>query len=79
MMYSQVVFALLFDWGIWHILPSRWNIVGGLVVMGSTLWAALQKTAPVKKEKLKDGVVDEERPLLGDHGSERALARRDTQ
>ena len=66
MMYSQVVFALLFDWGIWRIVPSTWSIMGGLVVIASTLWAALQKPQP-SKEKVSDEVAqDEERPLLGE-------------
>ena len=73
MMYSQIVFALLFDWGIWGVLPGTWSIVGGVMVMTSTLWAALQKSAPPEPDtqKQEDAVSDEERPLLGEQGPSR--------
>lgn len=70
MMYTQVLFALLFDWGIWGILPRPWSIVGGLVVMASTFWAALQKTPPPRPKPRKNSIGDEERPLLGDRNED---------
>lgn len=63
MLYTQVLFALAFDWGIWGVLPGGWSLFGGAIVIASTLWSALQKTKkPVVKD---DGVVDEESALLG--------------
>jgi drug/metabolite transporter (DMT)-like permease len=65
MLYTQIIFALLFDWGIWGILPTTWSIVGGIIVMASTLWAALQKPQTAVKDH-KHMVADEESPLLGE-------------
>ena len=70
MMYSQIVFALLFDWGIWGTVPSTYGIIGGCMVMVSTLWAALHKTQPSKGKAPKDIVEDEERPLLRERESD---------
>jgi len=68
MLYLQIVFALGFDWGIWGVIPGKWSLVGGAIVIASTLWSALQKVQQVKNvgdEGLKDRVVDEESALLG--------------
>jgi drug/metabolite transporter (DMT)-like permease len=70
MMYSQIVFALLFDWGIWGVLPGRWSLVGGVVVVISTFWAAVQKPVEDKGKGMKVDEVDEERPLLGERSGE---------
>jgi drug/metabolite transporter (DMT)-like permease len=68
MMYTQVIFALAFDWGIWGVLPGFWSIIGGAIVIVSTLWSALQKTpkAPATDDS-KSPVIDEESSLLGAH------------
>ena len=59
MMYTQIVFALLLDWGIWNILPGIWSIVGGLIVLASTLWVAVQKVEEqTATTKTKDGDVE---------------------
>ncbi|TVY27918.1 putative transport protein [Lachnellula hyalina] len=34
MMYTQVIFALGFDWAIWGVLPSAWSWFGGAIVVG---------------------------------------------
>lgn len=68
MLYAQIVFALGFDWAIWGVLPGGWSLVGGGIVIVSTLWIALMKTGrkEAKKEGGRDaGVVDEESALLG--------------
>lgn len=65
MLYSQIVFALLFDWTIWGVIPGTWSLIGGAIVIASTLWAALQPSQKPTKESSKTAVVDEERPLLG--------------
>jgi drug/metabolite transporter (DMT)-like permease len=65
MLYTQVVFALIFDWSIWGVLPGTWSIVGGLIVIASTLWSALQKSQKPVKDIPKTAVVDEESALLG--------------
>jgi drug/metabolite transporter (DMT)-like permease len=65
MLYTQVVFALLFDWSIWGVLPGTWSIVGGTIVIASTLWSALQKPQKAVKDASKAAIVDEETALLG--------------
>lgn len=65
MLYTQVVFALLFDWSIWGVLPSSAGMVGGAIVVASTLWSALQKPKEAGKETQKAKAVDEETALLG--------------
>jgi drug/metabolite transporter (DMT)-like permease len=80
MLYSQVIFALVFDWGIWGVLPGRWSIFGGLIVIASTLWSALQKTPKPATDDPKSIVVDEESALLGaqTEGVEDTLRRRES-
>lgn len=70
MLYTQVIFALMFDWLIWSVLPGGWSLVGGAVVVASTLWSALQKQTPTVdkgkgREIAKKTVPDEETALLG--------------
>lgn len=78
MLYIQVIFALIFDWAIWGVLPGRLSILGGSIVIVSTLWAALQKTQPPKVISPKASIIDEETALLGAQaqGSEEAFERR---
>jgi drug/metabolite transporter (DMT)-like permease len=78
MLYTQVIFALLFDWTIWGVIPGTWSIVGGLIVIGSTLWSALQKPQSIVKDTSKSGVIDEESALLGNQADdvEEAVQRR---
>jgi drug/metabolite transporter (DMT)-like permease len=64
-MYTQVLFALMFDWAIWGVLPGVWSIFGGFIVIASTLWAALQKTQPAGRTAPKSPIADEETALLG--------------
>ena len=65
MMYTQVIFALAFDWGIWGVIPGAWSLFGGAIVIASTLWSALQKTKQPASDPMKSTVVDEESALLG--------------
>lgn len=68
MMYLQVVFALGFDWGIWGVIPGGWSLVGGAIVIASTLWSALHKGHQGNTKTgdgVKDAIVDEESALLG--------------
>ncbi|RDW57442.1 hypothetical protein BP6252_13780 [Coleophoma cylindrospora] len=71
-MYAQVLFALAFDWGIWGVLPSRWSLFGGAIVIVSTLWSALQKNTTAATPTKT--ITDEESPLLGENNG--ALDRR---
>ncbi|KAH7085206.1 hypothetical protein BKA63DRAFT_13321 [Paraphoma chrysanthemicola] len=64
MLYVQIIFALAFDWGIWGVIPGAWSMVGGAIVICSTLWSALQK--PVVKVEKSRAAADEESALLGE-------------
>ncbi|KAL3428206.1 duf6 domain-containing protein [Phlyctema vagabunda] len=77
MMYTQVLFALSFDWAIWGVLPGRWSLFGGAIVIASTLWSALQKTQQPVAPGAKSSVIDEESALLGaqTEGSEEVQRR----
>jgi len=66
MLYTQVLFALAFDWAIFGVFPSSWGLSGGAIVVASTLWSALQKSLKGAVDTAKAEVVDEESPLLGD-------------
>lgn len=58
-MYTQIVFAVLLDWSIWNVLPGVWSIVGGVIVIASTIWVAVQKVDEQKVTvKTKDGDVE---------------------
>ena len=45
MLYIQIVFALALDKLIWGTLPDWMSIAGGLLVLTSTIYAAVQKGA----------------------------------
>lgn len=73
MLYTQVLFALGFDWAVWGVLPGGWSLFGGAIVVASTLWSALQKSAPAAAPAAGRGsvaaprkTVDEETALLGE-------------
>jgi drug/metabolite transporter (DMT)-like permease len=65
MLYSQIIFALIFDWAIWGALPGGLSLFGGSIVIASTLWSALQKTQTTEVSTPKASTVDEETALLG--------------
>jgi drug/metabolite transporter (DMT)-like permease len=68
MLYTGILFALAFDWVIWGVLPGVWSFVGGGIVVGSTLWSALQKSKGgdgVRKDVAVVVIDDEESALLG--------------
>lgn len=66
MLYTQVLFALCFDWAIWGVLPGGWSLFGGAIVVASTLWSALQKNKAPKQEETPRKTADEETALLGE-------------
>ncbi|KAI9736863.1 MAG: hypothetical protein M1818_005914 [Claussenomyces sp. TS43310] len=65
MMYTQVLFALFLDWAIWGVVPGLWSAIGGIIVIISTLWVALQKTQKTVVSDSKSTLIDEESALLG--------------
>lgn len=73
MLYTQILFALSFDWAIWGVLPDGLSFLGGAIVIASTLWSALQKSHPAPKVQDSDDgkIVDEESALLINEDRER--------
>lgn len=77
MMYSQVIYAILFDWFMWGVLPDRWDIIGGIIVLGSTLWSVFSKPNIHQQKELDSSeTVDEENPLLGNITDTKNKARK---
>ncbi len=76
MLYTQILFALGFDWAIWGVLPGGWSLFGGAIVIASTLWSALQPP-PQPSVQAKKTILDEESALLGaqTEGSDEAARR----
>ncbi|KAL5346547.1 hypothetical protein ACLOAV_008818 [Pseudogymnoascus australis] len=75
MLYTQVLFALSFDFAIWGVLPSGWSLFGGAIVIASTLWSALSKPNKTVAAPTKTSVVDEESALLGGQRGEEVVER----
>ncbi|OBT83648.1 hypothetical protein VE02_08034 [Pseudogymnoascus sp. 03VT05] len=73
MLYTQVLFALSFDFAIWGVLPGGWSLFGGAIVIASTLWSALSKPSKHAVASAKTAVVDEESALLGGQRGEGAV------
>ncbi|TID18444.1 hypothetical protein E6O75_ATG06520 [Venturia nashicola] len=76
MLYNQILFALLFDWTIWGVIPGTWSLIGGAIVIASTLWAALQPPQKPNKDSSKVAVIDEETALLGAENATEGTDRR---
>lgn len=81
MLYTGVLFALMFDYAVWGVLPGTWSLFGGAVVIASTLWSALQKEqSTATGATSKELIADEETALLGaqaEGGEEAAHSRAD--
>ena len=63
MMYSQVLFALIFDKLIWGNVPGRASVCGGILVLASTIYVAFQGNSS-SNETRREQQPDEEEPLL---------------
>ncbi|KFY08154.1 hypothetical protein V492_06489 [Pseudogymnoascus sp. VKM F-4246] len=73
MLYTQVLFALSFDFAIWGVLPGGWSLFGGAIVIASTLWSALSKPSKSAAAPAKTAIVDEESALLGGQRGEEVV------
>lgn len=79
MMYSQVLFALVFDKAIWGNVPGTASLCGSALVLASTIYVALfaGNGGGGAKEAGKESVPDEEQALLAGHRVPDAGAARD--
>lgn len=67
MVYTQMVFALLFEWLVWSNTPDLLSVMGGGLILGSALFVNFWKSKKVGGIVGKvaiDVQVDEERGLL---------------
>ncbi|KAB8346149.1 hypothetical protein FH972_023195 [Carpinus fangiana] len=66
MVYSQMLFALLFDRIVWGIVPDAMSWVGSSLILGSAIVVAIQKESTKKTETAQEGPRDEEVALIED-------------
>lgn len=73
MVYTQMVFALVFEWLVWSNTPDIVSVMGGGLILGSVLFVNFWKAKKGSEATVKeDAVTDEERGLLGNEGGERS-------
>lgn len=70
MVYTNVLFALLFDRWVFGTVPGLWSLLGSGLILGSAIYVAVQKgVAGEARGVVEVGLPsDEERAMLGDVG-----------
>lgn len=72
MVYTQMLFALLFDRWVFGTVPGVWSLIGSTMILGGAVYVAVQKTSDqsvatnVIEGREGGGVPDEERGMLRD-------------
>jgi drug/metabolite transporter (DMT)-like permease len=64
MVYSAILFALLFDKIIWDTTPGIWSIAGSSLILGSALYVAVKGDAARANAKVKVQSTEEEEGLM---------------
>jgi hypothetical protein len=65
MLYTQMLFALMFDKLVWGTTPGTLSIIGSSLILGSAIYVALHKEDPKKVDNVVErGVGEEERGLI---------------
>lgn len=55
MVYTHMIFALLFDRVFWGSIPPLASLLGGGMILGSAVWVAVVKTGEQRPpERVKD-------------------------
>lgn len=69
MVYTNMLFALLFDRWIFGTVPGMWSLLGSGLILGSAIYVAVQKGVTSKQgvdTEVETGLLpDEERGMLG--------------
>ncbi|KAL7270548.1 hypothetical protein RUND412_006735 [Rhizina undulata] len=65
MVYTQMVFALIFEWLVWGNVPGLLSIIGGGMILGSALVVNIWKGKDTQNKGNGKQTSDEERPLMG--------------
>lgn len=72
MVYTQMLFALVFEWLVWSNTPDIVSVTGGGLILGSVLFVNFWKAKKTGEAELKkDTMADEERGLLGNESGVR--------
>lgn len=75
MVYTQMLFALLFDKIVWNSTPGLWGLLGSVMILGSALFVAVSN-GEMQMVEVRDG-IDEEAALMecgNGHGSVESLS-----
>ena len=54
MVYTHIIFALVFDRVFWGSIRPLASLLGGGMILGSAIWVALVKTSEQQQERGKD-------------------------
>lgn len=71
MVYTQMLFALLFDRWFFGTVPTGWSLIGSALILGSAVYVAVQKAGAKQEEQQVRPVRDEEVGMLDDDGERR--------
>lgn len=69
MVYTHMLFAVAFDKIVWNSTPAGLSIVGSILILGSTIYVAVQNDN-AKNTKIPGGRDDEESHLVVSEGQE---------
>ena len=73
MVYTQMLFALVFDKVVWNTTPGVGSLVGSTMILGSAIYVALRKGRSDQKVGIEEARSEEEVGLVsGAEGSGRA-------
>lgn len=60
MVYTHMIFALIFDRVFWGSIPPLASLLGGGMILGSAVWVAVVKTSGQQQQELgkdeEDGI-----------------------
>ena len=70
MVYTNMLFALLFDRWIFGTVPGLWSLLGSGLILGSAIYVAIQKgvgdATGLRRGEETEMMADEERGMLED-------------
>ena len=69
MVYTQMIFAVLFDKLVWNSTMSVWSIIGSSIILTGAIYIAMHNYSRASMVKNFDSQEDEEERLLGSDDS----------
>lgn len=64
MIYTQMIFAVVFDKLVWNSTLGIWSIVGSSIILTSAIYIALQNSSRISGKEDSEGEADEEQRFL---------------